>query len=81
MTKALFFATLGSSVLIPLETRAKLLNLDLNAVLSKGEFYRLVTSHGPFKTTSELVVGLFLLYKFRLFERMLGSEKVTVEAL
>jgi hypothetical protein len=49
--------------------------LDVNRILASGQLWRLVVSHVPFSTVSELAIGLSCLYEFRKFERMMGLEK------
>lgn len=74
ITKAVFLTTIGSSVMMPEHTK-RLMSLDIASVLSKGDWWRPLSCHIPFKSYFELFFGLVILYKFRIFERMLGSEK------
>lgn len=73
VSKVLFYSTAVSSILsLRYGGHA---GLDISRVLSSGQIHSLLTSHFPFSTTSEMVLGLIFLYELRKFERMMGSEK------
>ena len=50
-------------------------NLNISAVISQLEIWRLFTHNFVFTTPGELLFGMVLLYFFRQFERQLGSSR------
>ncbi|EDV25297.1 uncharacterized protein TRIADDRAFT_55211 [Trichoplax adhaerens] len=51
------------------------LNLDLSAIVSKLELWRLFTSATIYSRPIDIIYGTILLYNFRLFERRYGTAK------
>lgn len=51
------------------------LAFNLGRTLARGEAWRLVTHHAAFETLGEAALGAIALYRFRRFERYLGSRK------
>jgi len=49
--------------------------LDLGAVLARGEWFRLISHHWVFDGLGEAALGSIALFRFRRFERYLGSRK------
>ena len=78
--KAACIATAGAGLLLPPDIRAALA-LDVPRVLGGGELWRLLTRHLAFESLGDTCVGLILLYRFRQFERLLGSGKFGAFAL
>lgn len=52
-----------------------LLGLDMGKLLTSGSFWRVLTFHLPFASSSEMIVGMYMLYEFRKLERMIGTRK------
>ncbi len=50
-------------------------NLDIERVVTHGEFGRLVSSQFIFSTPSQAMFAVIMLYTCRLFERQLGTKK------
>lgn len=63
-----------SSLFLSSSTKAKL-TLDLGRILARGEVWRFASHHVAFESLGETVIGAIHLYRFRRFERMLGSRK------
>lgn len=69
-----------TSLFLSSSTKAKL-TLDLGRVLARGEVWRFASHHVAFESLGETVIGAIHLYRFRRFERMLGSRKFGAFAL
>ncbi|KAJ8614458.1 hypothetical protein CTAYLR_000828 [Chrysophaeum taylorii] len=75
-----FVSSALNSLFLSSSTKAKM-SLDLGRVLARGEVWRLLTHHIAFESLGETVIGAVHLYRFRRFERMLGSRKFGAFAL
>lgn len=75
-----FASTTLSSLLLSTTTKARL-GLDWGRVLVQGEVWRLASSQVAFETLGETVIGAIHLYRFRRFERLLGSRRFGAFAL
>lgn len=80
LSRLAFVSTTLSSLLMSSSTKA-LYGLELGRVLARGEAWRLATHAIAFGSLGETVVGAIHLYRFRRFERMLGSRKFGAFAL
>ena len=65
---------LASAFFLPASAKARLA-LDLGAVLARGEWFRLISHHWVFDGLGEAALGSLALFRFRRFERYLGSRK------
>eukprot|EP01127_Copromyxa_protea_P019125 TRINITY_DN6129_c0_g1_i1.p1 TRINITY_DN6129_c0_g1~~TRINITY_DN6129_c0_g1_i1.p1 ORF type:complete len:300 (+),score=43.39 TRINITY_DN6129_c0_g1_i1:359-1258(+) len=77
ITKGLLGLTIATSVLTSMFNLRHLFALT-RVSLMRWELWRAVTHHFFFADTGELLMGLLLVYYFRLFERLMGSKKYFV---
>jgi len=75
VTKGYCLLVVGASLLSSYTQSGPALTLDLARILRKGEIWRLLTSQLAFQEHPQTVLGTFLLYTFRHFERQMGSRK------
>ncbi|CAI5742061.1 unnamed protein product [Hyaloperonospora brassicae] len=55
--------------------RGHLLSLDRDAVLTRSQYWRLVSSQLTFHHGLAVSIGLYVVFQFRILERLLGSRK------
>ncbi|EWM28854.1 Derlin [Nannochloropsis gaditana] len=75
VTKGYCLLVVGASLLSSYTHSSHTLRLDTTRILRKGELWRLFTSQIAFQEHPQTVLGVFLLYTFRHFERQMGSRK------
>lgn len=75
VTKGYCLLVVGASLLSSYTHSGPALTLNLARILRKGEIWRLLTSQLAFQEHPQTVLGTFLLYTFRHFERQMGSRK------
>ena len=79
MTKALVATTSVFSLALGFARRSDLFWLQLYpTVTSKLQLWRFLTCHLGFSTPPDFLLGMFILYAFRIFERQFGSKKFAV---
>mmetsp|Transcript_11580 Transcript_11580/g.35686 ORF Transcript_11580/g.35686 Transcript_11580/m.35686 type:complete len:240 (+) Transcript_11580:289-1008(+) len=77
----LIFAGAGLATLLLPAGVKDALALDLGAVLARGEWWRLVTHHVAFDGLGSAALGMIALFRFKRFERYMGSRKFCVFAM
>ena len=75
VSKAFFTVIVLASLAVSATRSASLLSLSAKPMFVSSEYWRVISYQFCFATAGELVIGLFLLYQFRLFERHWGSRK------
>jgi membrane associated rhomboid family serine protease len=75
VSKAVLTLTLLGSLITSATRSGTILSLSSKPIFIKYEYWRIFSYQLCFASAGELVVGLALLYQFRLFERHWGSRK------
>ncbi|KAL6059273.1 Rhomboid-like protein 20 [Balamuthia mandrillaris] len=76
VSKALLIGTAGASILVSIAgVRSRFVLDNLQENLISLQWWRLFTHKFFFSNPGELLLGLILIYYFRLFERQMGSSK------
>ncbi|XBI26902.1 hypothetical protein VPH35_051500 [Triticum aestivum] len=81
VTRAIVLASGLLSVVFSVNRRARALGLSYQDIIKNFRVWRIFASLFAFQSTPELMVGLYLLYYFRVFERQMGSNKYSVFSL
>ncbi|KAJ3686867.1 hypothetical protein LUZ61_016031 [Rhynchospora tenuis] len=78
VTRALIIASGFLTVALGARGKSRLLGLSYQDLTKNPRVWRIIASGLAFSSTPELLFGLYLLYYFRLFERQIGSNKLSV---
>jgi hypothetical protein len=81
VTKSLCFFFFASTLWSALYRMKKLFHFDFIMVFRRTQYWRVLTHSLAFMSSVELILGLLLLYTFRMFERRWGSRKFAVCSL
>lgn len=75
VSKALIAISSASTLAASFLSKKDFYSFSLNHIISKRQYWRLLTSHLIFDSPGELVLGILLMYQFRFFERSYGTSK------
>ncbi|KAJ7976590.1 ubiquitin-associated domain-containing protein 2 [Quillaja saponaria] len=75
VTRAFIIASALFTIFFGIRGRSSSLGLSYQDFFGKPHLWKFIASIFTFKSTPELMFGLYLLYYFRVFERQIGSNK------
>lgn len=75
VTKAIVVSVVATTLFASISGVQSKLGVRADAILLRGEAWRLLTHNFLFATPGELLFGVVLLYYFRQFERQMGSSR------
>ncbi|CAI9765622.1 unnamed protein product [Fraxinus pennsylvanica] len=78
VTRTVVIASVLFTVLFGIRGRSSKLGWSYQDIFKKLQIWKLIVSVFAFSSTPELVIGIYLLYFFRVFERQIGSNKYSV---